>query len=155
MLLPPAEVPTAPSLGAHLNKLTCPSVRVEHASIILCGWNAVAAIGVGRCDDNTFVWRKLLKGSIVDRGLETASGFEPMDEVLKRRIALCEEPLVVMLASWCNLSMICMVKANEKKILDISKSVNGYRLPVTEATSIRFAESNCSSQVTPLEGRGK
>lgn len=62
-----------PSLDAHLNKLTWPSFTVEHANIILCGWNAVAAMGVGRCDESTFVCKKLLKGSMVDSGVELAA----------------------------------------------------------------------------------
>jgi|FreactcultuFSWF8_1027224.scaffolds.fasta_scaffold00097_119 hypothetical protein len=62
-----------PSRDAHLNKLTCPSLTVEHANIILCGWNAVEAIGVGLCEESTLVCRKLLNGSIVDSGVEFAA----------------------------------------------------------------------------------
>lgn len=91
-----------PSLAAHLNRLTCPSVSVEHASIILCGWNAVAAIGVGRCEDKTFVCRKLLNGSIIESGF-VAVPLLPLSKeeaeersfVEKTRTALCEEPLFV------------------------------------------------------------
>lgn len=71
--MPFCPLSTEPSLDAHLNRLTCPSLTVEHANIILCGWNAVEAIGVGLCDESTLVCKKLLKGSMVDSGVEFAA----------------------------------------------------------------------------------
>lgn len=68
------------------------SCTVEAASIILCGWNAVAAMGVGRCEESTFVCRKLLKGSMVERGVELTA-VEEMLLVEKTRTALWDEPL--------------------------------------------------------------
>lgn len=69
-----------------------PSLTVEHASIILCGWNAVAAIGVGRCEESTLVCKKLLNGSMVERGVELTA-VEEMLLVEKTRTALWDEPL--------------------------------------------------------------